>query len=694
MPQIHFSPFRVDPNTGQLWEGEREEILTPRALEVLLFLIEHKGETFTGVELLKAIWGNQPIDESNVRVCIKELRDKLGDEGLRIIRHIPGRGYCFIEPVMRTRGQQVDERATKPFGSEPRDDTVQIFISYYGREIRIANALKEFLHKKDSLRRVEVLVLGRTGRNLYNDILTQLNNSRTVLFLPLLSHHSMPRLWVNLEFGAAISRQFRLHLEPDSQDEFQIVPILHRGLMKEDFAKDHPCGHFPALYLTVPEDTKRREKMTPDDTLEDTKELIETIEEVANTNYSYTDKDYQEFIGSVEALGLAVDEEVYSNRRRDTVRFYLYSKSTAQLRRNQLEVGEHLLFNFRKSDINEVFQSLLRDGYPEMTIISLDEYWAKELAEYGERGRLIPLTLPDFSFLDTLEESSKSGNSLWSIPHFLDFSFYTCLERDYEELSAWLREVKELSDQRNWLEIQNQIESLRNRTGTRHLLEYDFNTADTRACVILEFIQSFGDGIESLLTPATAISEKNIIALKILREMVGNRPNGDFADKEPRDLRRECNQRPFLREWHARMSDLYKVIRMHHKPIIECPLVGTLGGWHVGILKGSRRPAEGISHLTSLVSEGNQEARFRANAGLPTLRLFYIDPDKRTWPDEITGWTLADIAGFAKGLIKRSGMTPYSVHRDKLIRIHESLMKYPLHEIENNMDRIFEIFDF
>jgi predicted ATPase len=79
-----------------------------RALAILVALVERAGEIVSNKELLDRAWSGTSVDEASVRVQIAALRKALGDgqNGIRYITNVAGRGYCFVEPVSRLKASE------------------------------------------------------------------------------------------------------------------------------------------------------------------------------------------------------------------------------------------------------------------------------------------------------------------------------------------------------------------------------------------------------------------------------------------------------------------------------------------------------------------------------------------------------------------------------------------------------------
>jgi DNA-binding winged helix-turn-helix (wHTH) protein len=106
MPQeikhlYEFGPFRLNPRKRLLYRGGAPVSLTPKAIETLLVLVENCGRVLSKDELMKLLWPDSFVEESNLSQNIFLLRKALGGstEERRYILTVPGRGYQFTESV-------------------------------------------------------------------------------------------------------------------------------------------------------------------------------------------------------------------------------------------------------------------------------------------------------------------------------------------------------------------------------------------------------------------------------------------------------------------------------------------------------------------------------------------------------------------------------------------------------------------
>ena len=103
--EISFGPFRLLPAQFLLLEGNRPVRLGSRALEILIMLIERRGELVSKQELTARVWPKLFVDASNLTVHMSALRRALrdGQDGNRFIINIVGRGYRFVASVEPSR---------------------------------------------------------------------------------------------------------------------------------------------------------------------------------------------------------------------------------------------------------------------------------------------------------------------------------------------------------------------------------------------------------------------------------------------------------------------------------------------------------------------------------------------------------------------------------------------------------------
>jgi len=96
-----FGPFRLEPEEHRLLRNGTPALLTPKAFDLLLFLIRNPGRLITKDQILEAIWPGSFVEQGNITVLISSLRKVLGEtEGAHpYIETVPKKGYRFTASV-------------------------------------------------------------------------------------------------------------------------------------------------------------------------------------------------------------------------------------------------------------------------------------------------------------------------------------------------------------------------------------------------------------------------------------------------------------------------------------------------------------------------------------------------------------------------------------------------------------------
>ncbi len=96
-----FQSFRLDIANQCLWHGDVRVALTPKAFDVLRYLVEHAGRLVTADEILQALWPATYINPEGLRKYVLEIRRVLGDrpDTPQFIETLPKRGYQFVASV-------------------------------------------------------------------------------------------------------------------------------------------------------------------------------------------------------------------------------------------------------------------------------------------------------------------------------------------------------------------------------------------------------------------------------------------------------------------------------------------------------------------------------------------------------------------------------------------------------------------
>src|SRR5262245_4953155 len=103
-------PCRVDTLKYVLMRDGEIAPLNLKAFEILLALIENRGQVLEKNELLQRVWPDTVVEENNLARNISALRkalDELPNEHQYILT-VPGRGYRFVASVREVDGASED----------------------------------------------------------------------------------------------------------------------------------------------------------------------------------------------------------------------------------------------------------------------------------------------------------------------------------------------------------------------------------------------------------------------------------------------------------------------------------------------------------------------------------------------------------------------------------------------------------
>ncbi|MEJ7615886.1 MAG: winged helix-turn-helix domain-containing protein [Pyrinomonadaceae bacterium] len=103
-----FGQFRLDPTERLLLrEGGAPVPLTAKVFDLLLLLVERRGQLIAKEEIFGEIWPDRFVDDANLTVNISTLRKLLGEDrsGSQFIETVPKRGYRFVAKVTKIEGE-------------------------------------------------------------------------------------------------------------------------------------------------------------------------------------------------------------------------------------------------------------------------------------------------------------------------------------------------------------------------------------------------------------------------------------------------------------------------------------------------------------------------------------------------------------------------------------------------------------
>jgi TolB-like protein len=110
--------------------GETKKI-TPRAFEVLLYLLKQRGRLVGKQELFEAVWKEAFVTDNALTRMVKEIRRVIGDaaDAPRYIETVPKRGYRFIAKTVSDTAQAARSSASEEEGAAINSIAVLPFVN-------------------------------------------------------------------------------------------------------------------------------------------------------------------------------------------------------------------------------------------------------------------------------------------------------------------------------------------------------------------------------------------------------------------------------------------------------------------------------------------------------------------------------------------------------------------------------------
>ena len=119
-PGLEFGCFRLDPEQKILWRDGQLVPLGPKVVQTLFVLAAHAGEVVGKEELIRQVWADTAVEDSNLAHNIFVLRKALKEDpsGRFTIETVPRRGYRFCEGARRL-GRSWSLRPWSPTRTRP-----------------------------------------------------------------------------------------------------------------------------------------------------------------------------------------------------------------------------------------------------------------------------------------------------------------------------------------------------------------------------------------------------------------------------------------------------------------------------------------------------------------------------------------------------------------------------------------------
>jgi DNA-binding winged helix-turn-helix (wHTH) protein/tetratricopeptide (TPR) repeat protein len=118
---VRFGDFELSPETYELRHRGVRVHLEPRVLEVLAYLVAHRGRVVPKEELIAQLWEGSHVTDSALSRVVRDARRALGDSGLRDgwIQTVHGRGFRFAAGEAASPAAATPDPAPPPPRGEP-----------------------------------------------------------------------------------------------------------------------------------------------------------------------------------------------------------------------------------------------------------------------------------------------------------------------------------------------------------------------------------------------------------------------------------------------------------------------------------------------------------------------------------------------------------------------------------------------
>ncbi|MFA6958063.1 MAG: FHA domain-containing protein [Thermoanaerobaculia bacterium] len=103
--RYQFGGFTLDLAQQELRRGDSPVHLTPKAMQLLEYLIEQRPNVVSHQMLFDRLWPDVVVQEANLKNLVADLRHALDDHERhgRFLRTVHGRGYAFTNEIVESK---------------------------------------------------------------------------------------------------------------------------------------------------------------------------------------------------------------------------------------------------------------------------------------------------------------------------------------------------------------------------------------------------------------------------------------------------------------------------------------------------------------------------------------------------------------------------------------------------------------
>lgn len=143
-----FKGFRLEAGQRRLLFEGHPVPLKPKILDLLLYLVEMRGQLVVKEDLMREIWPDSIVEENNITVSMSVLRKTLGDDQLthQFIETVPRRGYRFLAEVTEVAEKPAASVARRPETEpEPQEDETIDSLAVLPSQMAVSDPNVEYL---------------------------------------------------------------------------------------------------------------------------------------------------------------------------------------------------------------------------------------------------------------------------------------------------------------------------------------------------------------------------------------------------------------------------------------------------------------------------------------------------------------------------------------------------------------------
>jgi DNA-binding winged helix-turn-helix (wHTH) protein len=126
---LRFDRFTLDLKRGCVLAGGQDISLRPKAFKVISHLAKNAGQLVAKQELCEAVWPNVTVSDDSLVQCIREIRQKLGDDDHTLIKTVARRGYLLNASVLEVPALKASVLAEQRSRSPNEPDEVTAVLS-------------------------------------------------------------------------------------------------------------------------------------------------------------------------------------------------------------------------------------------------------------------------------------------------------------------------------------------------------------------------------------------------------------------------------------------------------------------------------------------------------------------------------------------------------------------------------------